>query len=371
MSSRHHLAASLAFALAFVFASAFTSQVHAQADAPDWPCFLSKEDAARLSQGLENDLGASRQRLIDKVLGDLPASAGSCPAAARSLATFRQDLTSVFDEAISKERVMARLRVRWSKRSGATDCQKSAKRTKETLEDIKSELDAVQREANAELKTKLPAVIERGRTAALSAVESCISEEQARLAREPDSRSSASPSSSPSPSRAEAPAMPAGWPPGLSIDPPATFIVTQGKPGEQALLKIKSATGKPPAANVDGSLCGVGFREAPQYANMTQAQLNQQTGGEEWHGMALATLRLLLDVDAGKPVDLHGIRGMEFIGAPKAGVADARSKNVRMFLTMFDTPKGRTSFSCATTVDALEQALPVFRAIRDTLQPAR
>jgi hypothetical protein len=395
-----------------VLSTAWSVPAFAQAEKQDWPCFLSRDDAARFTKGLEGDLAASRQRLVDKFLKDVGDSADSCPAAARVLADFRRDLTTLFEATFSKEIVIERLRPRWTKSWGAAQCQevaaltasasakatdaaaagavaaepasfpevlerwststsvgasplmrdkRIAERVKETLTGIKTDLGAVQREANATLGRALPPIVRRDRDAAMKAVDVCIAEEEARLRRTPDA-----PATTP-PSRAESTPA-ASLPYGLSIDPPSPFIVSRGDPGQKVLLKVTSPAGKPPAVNVDGSLCGVGFGEAPQNAPFSQDAINEIVSGQEWRDRVLTSLRVMFDMDPGEPVDCLGIRGLEFIGTAKSG---PRAADVRMYMVMLETPKGRTTFTCATTEKALPSALPVFRSILNTLHPAR
>lgn len=422
----------------------------ATADAQEWPCFLSREEAALFSKGLAHDLETSRQRLIEKRLGSLEVPADSCPSAARARAGFERELTTLFDATISSDRVMARLRARWADRWNRAQCEafaaaraaraaravdagtntaraagadvgtgaeagaempslpellerwtgfadsgtgafasgdrQLARRVKDTLEDMKTELTAVQRDANSALQRALPPIVQRNGQVVMTALDACIAEEEARLARTPDSRArdARTPDVRAADGRASdarapdsAAAAATGLPPGLSIDPPHPFVVTRAPPGKSILLAITSPPGKPVAANVDGTLCGVGFKAASGLsASYTQAAINAIVSTPVWQEPALATLRTLLDVEPGREVELLGIRGMEFIGTPKAigGESGARSrnvKNVRIYLALFDTPKGRTTLSCATMADALPGALPVFRSIRDTLRPAR
>jgi hypothetical protein len=190
----------------------------------DWPCFFGQE-GHRFAAALARDVETSRQRMLQKLLGDLDTLAASCPAVTGVLADFRRDLTSAFDEALSKERVLDRLRPRWTRSWNAAQCaevaalvkpakvdastasltpgefvaqwmkspeaapalgdKKIAQRIADTLRDVKNELDKVQHEANAALAQALPPIIRRDKAAAIAAVDTCIAAEKARLAKEP------------------------------------------------------------------------------------------------------------------------------------------------------------------------------------------
>src|SRR6266542_493661 len=90
-----------------------------------WPCFLLR-GGPQFTAALERDLDTSRQRLLAMVGGDAESDAKLCPAAARALADFRRDLTTLFDATISKERVLDRLRPRWTRRWTAAQCEEVA-----------------------------------------------------------------------------------------------------------------------------------------------------------------------------------------------------------------------------------------------------
>jgi hypothetical protein len=391
-----------------------------------WPCFLLRE-GPQFTAALERDIASSRQRLLAMVGGDAESEDKLCPAAARALADFRRDLTTLFDATISKERVLDRLRTQWTRRWQAAQCEEVsalaksanadtllsaadprasaaaealsltelmakwllstegdvtlrdkplAQRITATLLDIKSELAAVQHDANAALKRALPPLVKRDRQAALTAVDSCIATEEARLAREPGAAppppaSSAAPPSAPATDPAADPAAGSG----LSVDPPAPFVVTRGQfvvtpeqTGPIVMLRITSSTGKPAPADGDGTLCDVVFRENPENAGVSQEEINQRVSGPQWHNDALASLRTSLDVDPGQPVERLGIRGMEFVATLRL---PASARKVRIYMVMLETPKGHTTMTCATPAEGFADALPQFRAIRDTIRPPR
>jgi hypothetical protein len=374
----------------------------------DWPCFLLR-DGAQFTASLEHDVDTSRQRLLTKVLGDLERDATVCPAMATALANFRRDLTSLFDETISKQRVLDRLRPRWTKRWSAAQCAEVeavaksanvdtlmsgdnagaeaaslpdlwarwsrlaeanpalrdkgiAQRIKDTLIDMRTELEAVQHEANAALARALPPLITRDKQAAMTAVDSCITTEQNRLAHTPDAGASAGAGAGAGAGSGAAAAAV------LSIDPPAPFVVTRDRADTVTVMTLRSSTGKPAAVQEDGSLCQLMFAEDPEDTGKTQQQLNARASEQPWQQSLLDRLRAGMEVDHGQPFDLLGIRGTEFQGIrhavggePKAGI----------YLTMLDTPKGRTVLTCATPADGFKDALATFRSIRDAIRPPR
>jgi len=165
-------------------------------------------------------------------------------------------------------------------------------------------------------------------------------------------------------------ATPAAAPPmpTVTIDPPAPFVVEAGDPGQAVILKVRSTTGKPTAANTDGSLCGIGFRAVPEFGAASQELLNAQTADPRWQEGILAAIRANMTVPAGTPIEHEGLRGMEFQGLSKPGNPESP---IRAYLAIFDSPKGRTTLTCVTPSPEFATALPQFRAILATLHPPR
>ena len=59
---------------------------------------------------------------------------------------------------------------------------------------------------------------------------------------------------------------------------------------------------------------------------------------------------------------LGGATGIELIGKPKGGTPGAG-----VFVSMVDTPSGRTTLNCATRPEEIEAAVNQFRLIRASI----
>jgi len=197
----------------------------------DWPCFLQAE-GPRFLAALTHDLETSRQAVLDKLLGDLqrPDKAGACPAFDRAIASLQHDVTTLFDETISAPRMLERLRPHWTKHWNAAQCaevaaliksaaaadpartaatpapaserplevfgrwvmspagsavkgnREIALRVRDTLIEIKDEINLIALETNVTLGQAMPPLVKRDKAVAMAAIDACIAAEEKRLA---------------------------------------------------------------------------------------------------------------------------------------------------------------------------------------------
>jgi hypothetical protein len=366
----------------------------------DWPCFLQAE-GPRFLAALTHDLETSRQEMLDKLLGDLqrPDKAAACPAFDRAIAWLQHDVTTLYDETISAPRMLDRLRPHWTRHWNATQCaevaallksaaasdpartagspspaserplevfgrwvsspagtavkgnKEIALRVRDTLVDIRDEINLIALETNATLSREMPPIVRRDKAFATAAIDGCIAAEEKRLAQ-------------PAPNAAAAP------PEALSIEPPAPFVVTHEQNGAIAYLQITSSTGKPVAVEADGALCQASFIENPYGDRHTQAEINDRIIKPESHEMLLAAGRGKMDIEPAKAFDREGIRGVEFVAREKKP-ATAGAARKHIYMVMIETPKGYTFLRCATTDEEFAAALPQLRSIRDAIRPPR
>lgn len=151
------------------------------------------------------------------------------------------------------------------------------------------------------------------------------------------------------------------------------FAVTLGSPfkvtpsvhsGNDRTLAITSSAERPRPSNTDKVLCKAAFKAAPQNGTLTQAAINAHVQDGKWRQAARTALGQVFKLEPETPFMDKGIAGIEFVGAPAAGPDASR---VRVYLTLAETPAGRTSLSCATFVEDLPAALPVFRTVRGAI----
>lgn len=165
---------------------------------------------------------------------------------------------------------------------------------------------------------------------------------------------------------------------GLSVDLPAPYVLAgrQDRPSYDIALAVKAGEGATVhPANSDGSLCGVAYVSAPSNEGLTQTQINAVVAGEGWLATAKAPMALLGKVEqaqtftqaqaytkgaGGRP----SVKGGEFVIAPATGPG---AETTRLYIAMWETPKGRVVVTCAGLVGEMPAALDAFRAVRGSV----
>ena len=153
---------------------------------------------------------------------------------------------------------------------------------------------------------------------------------------------------------------------GLSVAPPAGFRAEAGKPHPQfdVTIDIGSKTSTPKAVNSTGQLCTLGFKRAPQNAQLTREIVNEQMAKPDWQQLYRNMFETIGTVSDLKLFEHQGFTGIELVVTPKAG---PNAQNVRMFTSTMETAKGRTALICVTDQASLAAALPQFKALRATI----
>lgn len=158
---------------------------------------------------------------------------------------------------------------------------------------------------------------------------------------------------------------------GLKINLSSDFVVKRDStkdPVYDVLFGIDPASGLPPPVGTSNYLCGVTFRAAPQNAGFTQAHINEMITGQEWNVQARRSLSANIVLETANAFHIDGITGVEFTGIPKAG---PDHENVRLMMSMLETPRGRTTITCATTRANFDSVVPMFHTIRNGVSPPR
>lgn len=156
---------------------------------------------------------------------------------------------------------------------------------------------------------------------------------------------------------------------GLTIDLPARFALAgkQDRPNYDIAVAVKTTEGGPRSANADGVLCGVAYVNAPSNEGLSQAEINAVVAGEGWLSTARGPLAVLGKVEQAQTFTQPGARGAqavkggEFVVAPSTG-PDA--DKARIYIAMWETPKGRVVVSCAGLAAEMPGALEAFRQVR-------
>lgn len=159
---------------------------------------------------------------------------------------------------------------------------------------------------------------------------------------------------------------------GLKVELSDDFIVEVAPfpvtPQYDVLIGVNAASGQPPIVGNSDYLCGVAFVTAPQNAKLSQAEINAMIDTPEWGMQARAAMEALMTFSTTEPFQLGDATGAEFVATPKIG---PDHDNVRLVLSLVETPKGRTVVTCTATASTLKKAMPVFRTIRDGVTPPR
>lgn len=164
-------------------------------------------------------------------------------------------------------------------------------------------------------------------------------------------------------------AVPAGAAPfvdpasGFKIDPPPPFVLVPAKSATYDLaVVVNSLTGKPSLGAGDNYLCQVGFKKLPENGDFSQEDINLQVAKPDWLDNAAAALSKTFDVGSKATFVLDGATGVELVGKP----LDA-AHGAAVFVSMIDTPAGRTTLNCATRPDEIDAAVNQFRLLRASI----
>ena len=152
---------------------------------------------------------------------------------------------------------------------------------------------------------------------------------------------------------------------GFGIAPAAPFSAEPDRrPPFDVWAGVKSATGKPEIRGTGKFICEAGFKAAPENAKLSRDDINALVDKPEWMNHARTALELAFHIDDQQRFALQGYRGFEFQGRPKSGPG---AEDARMFLSMVETAKGRTTMICVTAASGFEAAVAQFREIRATI----
>ncbi|MDR3474481.1 MAG: hypothetical protein P4M09_22760 [Devosia sp.] len=147
---------------------------------------------------------------------------------------------------------------------------------------------------------------------------------------------------------------------GLKVDPPQPFVVAPAKSQTyDVAVVVNSLTGAPPLGAGDNYLCQIGYQGLPGNADLDQEEINLQVEQPDWLDHAAAAMSRSFDVTGKATFVLDGATGIELVGKPKDSTHASG-----VFVSMVDTPKGRTTVNCATRPEEIDGAVNQFRLIR-------
>jgi hypothetical protein len=146
---------------------------------------------------------------------------------------------------------------------------------------------------------------------------------------------------------------------GLSIDPPEPFAAQPGQPHRQFDVTIDVAS------TSDERHCALGFKQLPENALATKAEINALMASPESQNSHRSLFEQTGTVHDLSTFEHQGYIGVEVTITPKLGPA---AESIRMLVSTVATPKGSTALICITDKDSLAAGLPDFRALRATMR---
>lgn len=115
-----------------------------------------------------------------------------------------------------------------------------------------------------------------------------------------------------------------------------------------------------PVVGSDDHQCVVGFKNAPQNADLTQAQINAVATAPEREETIRAIIGIAFDIQSYETVTIQGYQGSRLGISPKSGPG---SEGVGGQMTIVETPRGRMTKICLTEQQELEVARSAFSAL--------
>lgn len=151
---------------------------------------------------------------------------------------------------------------------------------------------------------------------------------------------------------------------GVTVAAPFTVGAARESGRYDALIEISNPGGLPPVAPGAKFLCRAGFNAAPAGAAKTAAPKAAQAFDALVAAATRQQRKLRGTIEELDVFDQPGKRGIDYIVAPGAG---PEHEDARQYLADWTVPQGRIRLACATTRDAMPDALAAFRAIRDAV----
>jgi hypothetical protein len=152
------------------------------------------------------------------------------------------------------------------------------------------------------------------------------------------------------------------------LSDPATGLVITPPPGYAA--RIIAPTGnytvafdvKKPDDKDTG--CRVAFQPVPQNGRLTQDDINAFTATPEWPDLVRTTLSRLYEIISLVPFEHAGVRGAVVVGDFQLPPnAPPRAGEIRSWLALLETPKGRTSVACVAEKTSFDARRGEFDAV--------
>lgn len=149
---------------------------------------------------------------------------------------------------------------------------------------------------------------------------------------------------------------------GLRVDAPEPLQVEKINNNNFAsAVGIRAPAGSPQPAAPSVFLCQVGF--VPRPVDGTQDEINASMLDPSALEGFSSSLAAAFESYESATFTANGVAGFEFFAVPRDATAN------RLYTTIMQTPAGMVQQHCTTTEGDADAALPLFRAIRDTIVP--
>lgn len=158
---------------------------------------------------------------------------------------------------------------------------------------------------------------------------------------------------------------------GLSVTPPPGYAArkAEGDPRYAAVYAVQKS-------GEDDTGCKIAFQPTAPAGGaaepaLTQDDINAFTRKKEWTDLVRATLALRYDVASVDPFDNNGLSGAAVVADFKPVEGEAKPPDVRSYLVVIDTPKGRTTIVCVGDKAGFAGRKAEFEAIARSVAPPR
>lgn len=155
-------------------------------------------------------------------------------------------------------------------------------------------------------------------------------------------------------------------PSGLVVLPPEGYQATktEADPRYAAVFAVQKA-------GESDTGCKVAFQAAPQNGTLSQEEINAFAQKKEWIDLIKATLALRYDVASVDPFEQGGVAGAAVVADFKPVEGEPRASEVRSYLVLLDTPKGRTTVVCVGDKAGFDTRKGEFEAVARSVSPPR
>lgn len=151
---------------------------------------------------------------------------------------------------------------------------------------------------------------------------------------------------------------------GLKVDAPPGYVASVHQPPAGSSVPGMRIDVKKDGDRDTG--CRASYSPAPQNAALSQKDINATVRTPGWQEKVKRTLSGLYDIRSEQIVDVRGVATVVIVGDFKdtpGAAGSARMKEVRTWLAMEETPRGRTSLSCVGDKAGFEARALEFRAV--------